>query len=475
MNERNWFIARYNQRKLYPLVDDKLKTKLLAEQRGLAVPKLYGVVREQHEVETMGELLAKYDSFVIKPSRGSGGKGIKVIVGKRDDVFIKSSGDEVTHLDVTRHVSNILSGLYSLGGKPDVAMIEALVEMDPQFNGLSYEGIPDIRIIVFMGYPVMSMMRLATHASDGKANLHQGAVGVGLDLATGRSLFAVQYNRPLELHPDTGLPLNTLTIPHWHELMCLGASCYEITGLGYLGCRHRDGPQPRPADHGTERAPGARDPDRQQHRAVAAHPPHRARGGGEPAAPGRGARAIQHERLRHGTRPGQRRSERSGGARLRHRRVHRQPRRPGGFRYEPPVCALHSPWRACNCPQPRCSRRRLRRLQPDQPAGSGGLNCIPLKRIQNTRVLDDRHDPVRDDRQRNARQSPAAPLSPGWDSKRVSATRPASASCAARTSSGWSPRMGSGLDRGASCGLGRFEPYVAPETDAADKGKLEPM
>ena len=235
MNERNWFIARYNQRKLYPLVDDKLKTKLLAEQRGLAVPKLYGVVREQHEVETMGELLDKVDSFVIKPSRGSGGKGIKVIVGKRDDVFIKSSGDEVTHLDVTRHVSNILSGLYSLGGKPDVAMIEALVEMDPQFNGLSYEGIPDIRIIVFMGYPVMSMMRLATHASDGKANLHQGAVGVGLDLATGRSLFAVQYNRPLELHPDTGLPLNTLTILHWHELMCLGASCHEITGLGYLG------------------------------------------------------------------------------------------------------------------------------------------------------------------------------------------------------------------------------------------------
>jgi alpha-L-glutamate ligase-like protein len=235
MNERNFFISRYNQRKLYPLVDDKLKTKLLAEQRGLAVPKLYGVVREQHEVEEIDALLDKHDSFVIKPSRGSGGKGIKVIVGRRDDVFIKSSGEEVTRLDITRHVSNILSGLYSLGGKPDVAMIEALVEMDPQFNGLSYEGIPDIRIIVCLGYPVMSMMRLATHASDGKANLHQGAVGVGLDLASGRSLFAVQYNRPLKLHPDTGLPLNTLTIPHWHELMCLGASCYEITGLGYLG------------------------------------------------------------------------------------------------------------------------------------------------------------------------------------------------------------------------------------------------
>jgi len=80
--------------------------------------------------------------------------------------------------------------------------------------------------------------------SDGKANLHQGAIGVGLDLANGKSLFAVQYNRPLKLHPDTGQPLNTLTIPHWYELMCLGAGCYEITGLGYLGAdivmdRHR--------------------------------------------------------------------------------------------------------------------------------------------------------------------------------------------------------------------------------------------
>jgi alpha-L-glutamate ligase-like protein len=235
MNERNFFIAHYNQRKLYPLVDDKLKTKILAEQHGLAVARLYGVVREQHEVEELDKLLDTLESFVIKPSRGSGGKGIKVIVARRGEAFVKSSGEEVSRLDITRHVSNILSGLYSLGGKPDVAMIEALVAMDPQFEGLSYEGIPDIRIIVFCGYPVMSMMRLATHASDGKANLHQGAVGVGLDLATGRALFAVQYNRPLELHPDTGLPLNTLAIPHWHELMVLASSCYEITGLGYLG------------------------------------------------------------------------------------------------------------------------------------------------------------------------------------------------------------------------------------------------
>jgi len=236
MNERNAFIARYNRRSLYPLVDNKLKTKMLTERTGLAAPKLLGVIREQHEVEhELPALLESLDAFVIKPSRGSGGKGITVIVKRDGPRFIKASGDEVSHAEVTRHVSNILSGLYSLGGLPDAAMIESLVQMDPQFDGMSYEGIPDIRIIVFRGYPVMSMMRLATHASDGKANLHQGAVGVGLDLASGQALFAVQHNVPITHHPDTGRTFDSLRIPHWAALMELAASCADMTGLGYLG------------------------------------------------------------------------------------------------------------------------------------------------------------------------------------------------------------------------------------------------
>ncbi|HBZ98517.1 MAG TPA: alpha-L-glutamate ligase-like protein, partial [Pseudomonas sp.] len=40
--------------------------------------------------------------------------------------------------------------------------------------------VPDIRIIVLMGYPIMAMLRLPTRQSGGKANLHQGAIGVGV-------------------------------------------------------------------------------------------------------------------------------------------------------------------------------------------------------------------------------------------------------------------------------------------------------
>ena len=137
---------------------------------------------------------------------------------------------------IKRHLSNILSGLHSLGGRSDVAIVESLVRTSPLFANISHEGVPDIRLIVFKGYPVMGMLRLATKTSDGKANLHQGAVGVGIDIGTGQSIAAVQYNRFVEVHPDTGVPLQDLVIPDWRRLLSLAARCYEVTQLGYLGC-----------------------------------------------------------------------------------------------------------------------------------------------------------------------------------------------------------------------------------------------
>jgi alpha-L-glutamate ligase-like protein len=95
--------------------------------------------------------------------------------------------------------------------------------------------VPDIRIIVFRGYPVMAMLRLATHASDGKANLHQGAVGVGLDLENGSCLNAVQFAEKLSCHPDTGRPLKDISIANWREILLLAARCCDMTGLGYIG------------------------------------------------------------------------------------------------------------------------------------------------------------------------------------------------------------------------------------------------
>ncbi|MCR8922015.1 alpha-L-glutamate ligase-like protein [Dasania sp. GY-MA-18] len=237
MNSRNInYIARHNPRHLYPIVDNKLLTKKAAIDAGIRVPELLGVIESNHELSKLPQLLAPLTQFVIKPTRGSGGKGILVISGREFDFFLKTNGSKILQSDIRRHVNNILSGLYSLGGKPDKAMIEAMIQYDDIFNEYTYEGVPDLRVIVYKGFPIMAMLRCATHSSDGRANLHQGAIGVGIDILTGKSQYAVQHGRPVTEHPDTGKSFKDLSIPYWQEILRLTAGCHEMTGLGYIGC-----------------------------------------------------------------------------------------------------------------------------------------------------------------------------------------------------------------------------------------------
>jgi alpha-L-glutamate ligase-like protein len=103
------------------------------------------------------------------------------------------------------------------------------------FDHICYQGVPDVRIIIFLGVPVMAMLRLPTRTSGGKANLHQGAIGVGIDLASGATLKGVSRQEIVGEHPDTGHSLQGLVIPHWETLLDIAARCHELAGLGYLG------------------------------------------------------------------------------------------------------------------------------------------------------------------------------------------------------------------------------------------------
>lgn len=239
LNERNaQYVQRFNPRRLYPLVDDKLQTKRLALDAGIAVPELYGVLGSQHDVRRFDELVAGRQDFVVKPAHGSGGDGILVIGGrsKREaGVFRLVDGEFIAAEEMRHHCSNIISGQYSLGGHRDYAMLESRVRPDPIFEAVSYRGVPDVRVLTFLGYPAMAMVRLPTRRSRGKANLHQGAVGAGIDLASGQTLNGVLGNDIVLDHPDTGESIRGIAIPHWEYLLALAARCYELTGLGYLG------------------------------------------------------------------------------------------------------------------------------------------------------------------------------------------------------------------------------------------------
>jgi alpha-L-glutamate ligase-like protein len=236
INRRNAeYTLKYNSRKRYPLVDDKLLTKKLALKAGIAVPELYGVIETEYQVRRFSEMIEPYAAFALKPSRGSGGNGILIIAGRSKGMYRKIDGSLLTREEVGYQLSNVISGMYSLGGQPDKALIEYQVQFDPVFEAISYQGVPDIRVIVFLGVPVMSMVRLPTRLSGGKANLHQGAIGAGIDIATGTTLTAVWRNTIISEHPDTGNPVTGERIPNWEKLLKIAAQCNEITGLGYIG------------------------------------------------------------------------------------------------------------------------------------------------------------------------------------------------------------------------------------------------
>jgi alpha-L-glutamate ligase-like protein len=236
MNRRNAeYIMKYNPRPAFPLVDDKLLTKQLAERYRIPTPPLYHVIKHHGDIVRFEETLKGHREFVIKPARGAGGSGIILIIDRIKKEFIKQSGESISREKLSYHMNDILSGIYSLGGLEDQAIIEALIHPDPVFTAVTYKGVPDIRIIVYRGIPVMAMVRLPTKASDGKANLHRGALGVGINIARGTTLSGVHRSGVVTHHPDTGNSVKGIKIPHWESMLLVAAKAVDMTGLGYLG------------------------------------------------------------------------------------------------------------------------------------------------------------------------------------------------------------------------------------------------
>lgn len=236
MNRRNAaYLVPGNPRSRYPLVDDKLASKRLAQAAGMPVPELYAVVETERQIRALPSLLEPRGEFVIKPAHGSGGLGVLVIDGMHESRYRKAGGALLAQGAVEHHLSNILAGLYSLGGQPDRALIEYRAHSDPLFEDIAPSGVADIRILVYRGVPVMAMLRLPTLQSDGKSNLHQGAVGVGVSLSGGRTGSAIWHENWIDIHPDTQRHLSGLFVPHWGRMLELAASCHELTGLDYIG------------------------------------------------------------------------------------------------------------------------------------------------------------------------------------------------------------------------------------------------
>ena len=234
INERNMdFVYRQNSKENFKLADDKVRCKEILHNHGIACAETYGVIRRIGDISSVMAMLEHHEKLAIKPANGSGGGGILII--KKDIKGKWISGGEVrTEKEIFIHMAMIIMGKFSLGSS-DHVLIEAVIEPHPFFAEIYPEGVPDFRVILLKNQPVMSMLRVPTDKSDGKANLHQGGLGIGIDTENGRLLKAFDGKSYFDHHPDIGNIIYGKKIPFWNELIALAIRTSEVFPLNYLG------------------------------------------------------------------------------------------------------------------------------------------------------------------------------------------------------------------------------------------------
>lgn len=224
INRRNLELVQPGRRDRRAVIDDKLATKAVLRAAGVDVPPDLAVVSSRIDVGRALNAIRAAGRAAIKPARGLGGNGLLL------------AGPHHRDEDLRFHLTAILSGAYSRGGEGDRPVVEPLLADEDELARVhGGSGLADVRIVVRDGVAAMAMLRLPCAGSGGAANLHAGGVGVGIDVARGRTTSAIRRGRGVDAHPDSGLTLAGIAIPAWDHLVVTAERMNAIFDLAYLG------------------------------------------------------------------------------------------------------------------------------------------------------------------------------------------------------------------------------------------------
>jgi alpha-L-glutamate ligase-like protein len=246
MNRRNVeLVYAHNERRHYPLADDKILCKELLQAIGVPVAPTIAIGRGLFEVDALLEQLRERENFVVKPASGSGGDGI-IVVGKRTDTgWLSVKGRVIAAHEMRQHLANITFGCFSKEME-DRILIEERIEPHALYQAFWSDGVCDLRVIVLRGRPILSMVRVPTHRSGGRANLHQGGIGVAVDIRKGVTYRAISQGQQVTIHPESGELLVGRELPEWETCLKVALGAASAVPLGYLGVDicvdHRWGP-----------------------------------------------------------------------------------------------------------------------------------------------------------------------------------------------------------------------------------------
>jgi D-alanine-D-alanine ligase-like ATP-grasp enzyme len=194
INQRNLgYVYPNNPRKHFPLANDKVLSKTILEKNGIPVPKTFTVINGLWEIDEKLELVSQEKEIVIKPAQGSGGNGILILSRGKNGEWHTSSGKIYKNEKLIHHLASILYGVYSMKDS-DSAIIEYCI-----------------------------------------SNLHQGAMGIGVNMEKGILTQGFYHNKYVDSHPDSGNFFAGNQIPEWEKTLEISIKTSKLFPLKYLG------------------------------------------------------------------------------------------------------------------------------------------------------------------------------------------------------------------------------------------------
>ncbi len=237
MNARQQEYVSLNSNIAKAFCSSKYATKVLLENKDIPTARIYGILTSIDDVNEF-EWNTLEKNFVLKPTNGNAGKGVAIFRQKLEnkEIWADTQGKNWTLDEIKLHCFDILDGQYSTYGTQHQVIIEERILIHSVFDKYAYQGTPDVRVIVYNHIPVMAMLRLPTRESQGRANLHQGAIGVGVDIATGITTHAITGDgKQTQFLPDSKRKLNGLRLPFWKKTLQTAVEAADAAGLAFCG------------------------------------------------------------------------------------------------------------------------------------------------------------------------------------------------------------------------------------------------
>lgn len=237
LNARHQFYTSLNSSAAKSYCSSKYATKVLLANKNIPTAQIHGILTSSEDINDF-DWRSLTENFVIKPTNGNAGKGVAIFRKQHVDGnhWTDAVGKTWSLDQIKLHCFDILEGQYSTYGTNHNVIVEERVPIHGSFMKYAYKGTPDIRVIVFNQVPVMAMLRLPTPQSEGRANLHQGAIAAGIDMATGITTHAITGDgKQISVLPDSKRKLNGIKVPNWPKLLTVAVDAANAAGLAFCG------------------------------------------------------------------------------------------------------------------------------------------------------------------------------------------------------------------------------------------------